>query len=747
MLQINNSRMAPPATGLWASDASPVSPIDFDKGIAAMRRQWPIVAACTLAAGLLGLIYVIAAIPLYTTRTSILIDRQYGAAIQQLSGSAGLLDEEVSVLSQIELLKSEAIGLAVVNRLHLADETAAAPSNMFLALNRWIFGTTGNPAKRPAADEGEGRRRAALETIRANMAVTRAGRSRVLEISYVSPSPELSQRVAAAIADAYLADRISSRYEATRQASDWLLARMEELKQRAVSSDLSVQKFRTEHGLVATNVEGRLVSDQQLTELNSALIEARAAAAQAAARYERIQTLIAGNREEAVVAEVLGGTISNTLREKYLSAAKREAEILARLGAGHVQVQRLRGEMEEYRRQMFDELLRIAQGNRSELDIARSRVQSLTESVAQATLVSASAKENEVQLRELERESETYRNVYEAFLRRYQEAVQQQSFPVADARIISRAVVPDRPSHPKKMLVIPLALLIGAGAGAFAGAYREYRERSFRTGSDVRQALDLPFIGGIPLLKAEDEKPSADGLSFHPRSVRKANAMVDHVIDHPFSRFTETLRGTRIAVDLALPGKAAKIIGIISLLPAEGRSTIAINLAELLAAEGARTLLIDADLRNAGATKVIGEHATAGLGEALVDERSIRDLLLVNPKTRLAFLPATAGPLGSRSSVLLASSRMNHLLEQASASFDYIVLDLPPLAPVADARAVAPHVNAFVLVAEWGRTNRYALQEALFSDRSIAAKCVGAILSKIDPDKAKLYSTASDFEM
>jgi succinoglycan biosynthesis transport protein ExoP len=205
------------------------------------------------------------------------------------------------------------------------------------------------------------------------------------------------------------------------------------------------------------------------------------------------------------------------------------------------------------------------------------------------------------------------------------------------------------------------------------------------------------------------------------------------------SPFAETLRSAKIAADLRFSDKPCKVIGIVSSLPAEGKSAISINFAELLARQGSKTLLIDADLRNPGTTRAIARHAEAGLLEALLDGQDLDRLLLSDDATGLSVLPAVVRQRTPHSSELLASSGMRGLLKKVSEQYDYIVVDLPPLGPVVDARAIADRIDGFIFVAEWGATARRVAIEVLNANPQVRDKCIGVILNKVDQDRLKLY--------
>jgi succinoglycan biosynthesis transport protein ExoP len=733
------------ATDSWAGfDHDEISEIiDLDRILAAARRQWKVFAAAIALFFVLGIVYLLLSVPQYTANTNVLIDHGNSTIVNQMSDTTvppGSVDDEGNILSQVEVLRSDTIALAVIQKLDLLNRpefVGKGPSwiSKIIGLVN-IKALLGGTSTAVPIDETDLKLQNAAAQIERNMTVERVGRSFVLSISYTSPSPQLAQQIAAGIADAYLVDKLNSKYDATRLAGNWLQDRIEELRKKALDSDLAVQKFRSDHGLVVTS--GQLVSDQQLSQLNTGLTTAQGDVAAAQAKYDRVQTIIDSKNTDAVVSDVLDSTTINDLRKKYLDASKVEADITRRLGPDHEQAVRLRGEMQEYQRLMFEELGRIAQSYKNDLDVAKAREKALQDSVTSATAVSATAGDAQVQLRELERTRDTYRDLYQSFLTRYQQASQQESFPITEARVITKATMPLGASKPKKIIVLALSIILGCIFGGAVGIFREFRDRFFRTGDQVRDSLHQEYLGIAPIVKAVT---AAEPVQDHPRSIRQINGVSNYVAEHPLSAFAETMRSAKIAIDVESGERLAKVVGIVSSLPGEGKSTISMNFAQLLAMQGARTLLIDADLRNPGATRAIGRHAEAGLLEALLERRPIQDLLLIDQKTKLAFLPAIVKRRVPHSSELLSSPAMNALLDMARANFDYIVLDLPPLGPVVDARAISPNIDAFLFVVEWGKTSRKVVRSTFGSEPAIANKCAGVILNKVDTEKMNLYRT------
>ncbi|TIW15726.1 MAG: polysaccharide biosynthesis tyrosine autokinase, partial [Mesorhizobium sp.] len=217
-------------------------------------------------------------------------------------------------------------------------------------------------------------------------------------------------------------------------------------------------------------------------------------------------------------------------------------------------------------------------------------------------------------------------------------------------------------------------------------------------------------------------------------------------LDAPASMFAETLRNAKIAFDVVMEDQGSRVIGVISVLPGEGKSTVAANLAGLLAANGAKTLLIDGDLRNPGLSRSLGMESEHGLMEAVVNGQTWQSVGKVDRQTKLAIIPAVLRGQFSHTSELLGSAGMRRFIENAKETFEYIIVDLPPLGPVVDAKAFAPLVDGFVLVTEWGRTPRAMVRSMLEQEPYIADKIVGAVLNKVELKKLAKYGSLGGSE-
>ena len=300
---------------------------------AAARRQAHIVIIGAILGIALGVGYLATAVPQYTASALVLLDTKRVRAVQDSYDVMALGFEGASpVDSQVEVLRSDSVVHSVVDKLQLVRDKefrASRPSLLAIAISEfWRMLGFSRPAVeevRALVDE-ESERRQVGNMLRGGLGARRLPRTLVLEISYTSPIPSKAADIANGFANAYLVDQLEAKYDANRRASEWLQNRIAELKQQALTSDLAVQRFKAAHNLTISG--GRSIDEQQLGEVNSQLVIARAETARAEARYQRMKTILDGHQMDAVVSEAIGNSVIEQLRSKFVGAAKREADLL-----------------------------------------------------------------------------------------------------------------------------------------------------------------------------------------------------------------------------------------------------------------------------------------------------------------------------------------------------------------------------------------------------------------------------------
>jgi polysaccharide biosynthesis transport protein len=694
------------------------------------RRQARVIIACCLAGGAVGALIIKTATPLYTASAAIIIDNRPVHALRDISSrpDSSVLDND-PVESQVEVLRSEQIGLAVVKQLKLSEDPAFVAPTVLDSVMAKLWAIIGPAQTLSGADEDLRRQQTALGALKANLRITHIPRTLVLKVAYTSPNPVRAAEITNAYTNAYMLDQANSRIQAARSARSWLQQRTAELRQLSVDADLAAQKFMADNNLLAT--KGTRISEQQFNEMTKQLVAEAAATAQARARYLRIKNIIDSHQTDSAVTESLANPVVNDLRTKYLDASKRMSDLERKLGPAHKTVVDLKNTMDELSTLMFQELGRIAETYRNDYEVAAAREKALTENLKRQQGVAVSASDAQAHLRQLEQKAESYKMVYQSFMQHYAEAEQQETFAMTDAHVMSVATPPLAPSYPRKHLVLVISLALGAFAGVGAGMLRESMDRVFRTVGQVREELGIDLLGMLPVL-------SHVSLPQHVRDKMVPIPIMRYAIDHPYSAFAETLRSAKVAADLALKDRSPKIIGVVSLLPNEGKSTVAKNFASLLALQGTKTLLIDADTRNPALTNAIG--CKTGLGsQCPLPMPPLTELLQYERGTGLHILPCIYTKGDPRVADGLSAAMIHSLLQSSKHSLEYIVIDLPPIGPVVNARSMAPAIDSFIFVVEWGTTSRGAVRAALSTEHSIKEKLLGVILNKVDMKKLKTY--------
>lgn len=737
--------------GEWAEAETPEQDlIDIDRIAGIVRRQWKPVVAATLAGTALGIVYLFFATPLYSASSDILLDQTPDAGLTpQVAGTTNDMEADAAVMSQVQLLGSYNVAAAAVDTLHLDQnaEFLKSPTGIrsriggFLkALLKPFRGRP--PGSEAGKDTSNPARDKAIGIVEANTSVERVGGTYLIEVTYQSPDPAMAAEIANALAQGYLTDQLNSRYQATRTASDWLQQRIQQLSHESVQADEAVQNFRAAHNLQTAN--GQLITDQQIAQLNSDLVSAQNSTAKAKAKLDQINAILASNDPNALVTAALDSPLINDLRQHYLEAAKREADFEAMVGADHAQVQRLKGEMAEYQNQIRQELQRIAAGYESDYKIAQAHEKSAQQALDKATKATPASNAVLAKLNELQIKADSVKGLYQAFLQNYQAAAQRMSLPLTGARVVTPARTPTSPSAPVGWLIVAATTFLGGMAGVGFAGLREFRDRFVRTVDHLRQGAGLAYLGTVPLIEGE---PSGKAQTAAPGTgLALDGTLLGHAVARPGSQFAETLRSTRVAVDLALAERASRVIGMVSLLPEEGKTTLSANFAGLIAASGARTLLVDTDFRRPMLSRTIAPQCRSGLLEVLLKSSPLEAAVLREAGTGLEVLPISPSTAAFSSADLLGSAGFAALMEEARRRYDYVILDLPPIAAVVDARAASPEVDAFVLVVKWGKTARQFLQQTLDAEPRIAEKCVGAILNQADLKKMQLYSRPGSTE-
>jgi uncharacterized protein involved in exopolysaccharide biosynthesis len=369
----------------------------------------------------------------------------------------------IQVESESRILTSDRVLLRVIDSEKLAadPEFGAARTSLMSKLRAAV-----GLGSEPKAGDAE---LTALRQLQRSVSAKRSERTYVVDLMVDTADRDKSARIANAIAQAYLDEQTAARAVAARRATDSLSSRLGELRERVRNAEEQVERYKREHNIVGAS--GRLVDEQQLTELNNQLGMAKARTAEAKARYEQLQRQQRGGADAGATAEAVQSNTIGRLREQYATVARQEANLTAELGPRHPWVIDARAQARNAKQHIAEELARLAEANRNDYERALANENSLASSLDALKRKAMDTSLAFVRLRELERESDASRAVYESFLGRAREMREQERLDTANVRVLSDAQPPQDRAWPPRRLIMLLGALIAGALGGIGLAY------------------------------------------------------------------------------------------------------------------------------------------------------------------------------------------------------------------------------------------------------------------------------------
>ena len=678
-------------------------------------RQWRFIGAVTALAVVVALVYLARATPLYTATTQVLLDPRH----EKAAGADSILSEfqldYAAIESQLAIVRSDSLLRRVVikERLAVPPPVAKEPQG------------TSQSAREQDRKSAEAQLiQDAVNGLRGALTVRRSGQAYVIDISITWPEPAKAAQLANAVADAYVVDQLDARYEAAKRASSWLSDRLVEIRQQLRESEDAVARFRTEHGLAPAGPSVAL-NDQQVADLNSKLLAARADAAEKKTRVDYFADIAAGKKSLDSLPDIPSSqsSIIPGLRQKLADASQREADLLARYNNRHPAVVNVEAEKRDIERSIAAETQRMLTTVKSEYALAKAREDATEQAFREATGQGGLDSEAAVRLRELERTAAVNKSLFEDFLQRAKVTDEQSTFRARDARVITPAQFGGQ-TFPNTQKVLIVAFVIGIGLGVGVAIAMEMLNAGFTTPRQVEELLGIPMLASIPRMEKS--------------KLRKGRAVIPipyYQVEHPLSPFSEALRTLRSSIHMSDVDQPPKVIHVTSSRPGEGKTTVAVSLAISAAASGKKVALVDADLRHPSASRLLKLEQNKGLVDLLTGTGTPDRGLMVR-KDGLTVIPAGSKSLNPPD--ILGSERMKTLVAYLKENFDYVVVDTPPVGPVVDSAIVAPLADKTIFVVQWGSTPRELVQGCI-QQISNHKRVGGVVLNLVNESRAKKY--------
>jgi succinoglycan biosynthesis transport protein ExoP len=722
---------------LPAASPPPGSPITANVGIAPLesslsdswlvvrKRKWIIICAALLG-GIIGVMTALSTPKVYEAQGDIQVhpgqSEQYRVdATSGGSGSIGGDDVGTRLETEVAILQSQQLELLVARKLDLQN-------NMnFMHSKRPISGQS-------LSDPTTTLR--VLDIFSKSLQVKRIPKTELISISFTSTSPELASNIVNTLVADYIDRSYQVRFASTQQVSSWLSGTLSDLKDEVESNQEKMVGLQRQLGVIGLDDKHNIVADQ-LEDLTKAVTDARINRIVSETRY-RVLSNTDPNLLEAETGGSGGsgtfsqssGSLLGTLRSQLSTDQAKYAQLQTQFGSKWPDVVQLRAQIVEEKKSIVEEQQRVLEQSKVAFTAAKS-----SEDMAEAAL---NEKENEafqsrdalVQYAILARRFESSRDLYEGLTRRLREAGIQAGLQSSEVDIVDYALIPMMPTGPRRMSIVFMGALFGMIGGIALAFLMESLDTSLRSIAEIEAVMELPSLAVIPRARRN--------MARAPGEVTPAIMRNIDVVSQPKSQFSESFRSLRTSLMLSTVGHPPRVVLITSSIPSEGKTTVATNLAAALSQRDVKVLLIDADLRRPTVHHRFGLSAKAGLTTVLANTTRLEDTLQTSPDLPNLDILAS-GPVPPFPTEMIASERMQQILEECKGKYEHIVIDSPPILSVTDGVILARLCDAVALVMRHGGASKHIVRRSRDLLLRAGAPVTGIILNAVDLSSPDYY--------
>lgn len=697
------------------------------------KIAWLVLLACALAMAILSFIpaqYIGSATLLIKEKTPPLLTFQ-----QVTDSSSGTVDY---LQTQLALLQSRDLAERAVKKLNLTTNPVTDPRQqpqswftprewlVNLDLGQWwpaldfLIPQQVTPTETDIFNE-------VTQNLMKRTDVKFVGKSQLLNIEVLLPDPDLAAATANAIAQGFIDSQFDNSLKSSQTNASWMNSRLVELRNNLRIAEDKLQAYREEQGLV--DVGGvATISANELEMTGNRMIDARRNLAEAESRYRQVQALSNGDLSRlSSVPAVLSNALVQKFQAQQAKAQAKVEELSGRYGPKHPTLIAALAELRTATDSLRLQVRQVVASIEQDYQLAKASESSLHKSFNSNKTQIQDISRKEFQLRELQREVDSSRALYETFITRLKETAATSDMDSTKARIVDPAIVPLEPSKPRKTLIMVIVAIAAALIGMALALISEARNKTFKTDEAVESMLNIPLLSVVPLVTK--------------RSRRQLARLFD---DNEHPRFCETIRNLRTWLMLHSGEKPSQVVLVASTMADEGKSTIANNLAYSLALLE-RVLLIDADMRRSSLSLNFDFPADSpGLANVLAGTARLEDC--IRTVGNLDMLPA--GKLAPPPLDLLSSPCLAPLLEALKSRYQRIIIDSPPAQMVSDALLLAKHSDAVIYVIKAESTPVSQAQKCLAILQQSHAPVFGVVLNQVDLRKARKqgYSHSDTFQ-
>ncbi len=707
------------------------------------RRRRKVVYGTLLTLVVLGALYCAMCMRRYEATGTLQVQKESSDALNldslmsSASGATDALDANIDLQTQANILESDTLALQTIADLHLENtrdfQQHWNPIGMVLG---WFSPSGPIDGPNTPLENAPQRQRKVLTVFKNNLNVKPVSGTRIIEVDYRNPDPKLAAAVVNKLMQSLVDYTFQTRYNATNQASQWLSGQMGELRKNSENLQTRVVNLQKESGVYSlgtTDAQGR---EQAYSGVLDRMQQATVA--MSAAEQNRILKGAVAHAAETGDAEMLSGlagnmlggqsqSVSNSLmliqnlRQQEATQQATLQEMESKYGADYPKLAELRGNIAGLERSIHQEINRIKGRAESDYEVAQQTEAGTKRQYEEAKSKADMLNDKAVEYAIVRQEAEDSRGLYEDLLKRLKEAGVLEGLRSSNITVIDPGRVPAKPKKPN----VPLYMTIALGGGFFLGCCGallvDTLDNKINSIAELEEMMGQSILGALPEFRA---------LSVEGK-------MRISVLNEPHSTYAEALRTIRAALLLTQSETPPKLILVTSSIPGEGKSTVSINLATVLAQTGRRVLLVDADLRKGTIRRWLGISASSGLSSLLTGQTTDVVLHAVEGIENLDVVPSGAVP--PNPAELLDSEAMRRCLATWRAQYDFVIVDCPPVLPVADSVTLNSHVDATLLLARSGMTEKSQVKRSYQTLTRDRKHYVGVLLNGLRAEDSGYY--------
>jgi capsular exopolysaccharide synthesis family protein len=714
-------------------------------------KRLPLILTIFCGTVALGVIVTLFSPTEYSAKSTLKIEPQ-NPSVTGVGGVAEYRDEEGAgqydyYQTQFVLLKSSPLAARVIGKLDLGSNPSfESRSNIFKYFYNWIVGSIINAldsTSRLMKGESRPQRPKGLpyelgvppylvgQYLRF-LTVTPIRNTRLVDVTFETPDPRLSQQLANAHATAFIQMILENRFNLTEEAQDFLKKKLAELRTKVQKAENAMNQFRREHGIVSLEKGENIVVDR-LMDINKELTRVRAERIQAESLYQMTRS-----KNSQYLAQVLNNGLIQQLKGNLAALETEKGRLSSIFTAEHPRMQELNQQMGEAKRALNAEINTVVQGIESAYSAARGREEALEEEATRQQQTALGLKQVAVDYAVLNEDVLVNRGLYDAVLKRLNETNVGNDLAAANIQVMQRAELPLYPSSPDTFLNLIISAFLGLLFALGTAFFLEYMDVTVNTPQQVWAAVSLATLGVVPHLKSLQKKqlfslpsrsPVARLLEGPKKSGESSPRELVMATDQ-LSIVAESYRTIRTALLASRAESPPRSIVLTSPCPDEGKTITTLNLGMSLAQSGKRVVVIDADLRKGRCHRLINVAHNIGLVDVITGQHHLHGCIQNTGMRNLCLL--TRGTLPPNPGDLLTSQRMRDVVRELSNSFDFVLIDSPPIIAVSDAAMLSTFVDGVLLVFHGNKTTKHAARLATEQLESLRAPIIGVILNGVD---------------